>query len=155
MIANLFPFDIEEIVMRRALIALLSVLIVGCSESTPSELAELVIRTQFRDVPPDSVACISVDGHDAGQHLLASLTNIGVKVVPESACEYVANPAQGSYEIHTRQKAVLVYITTRLDKGEVEYLSRYHAKWAMNIVLRIHQENGAWRIVDVVKREAA
>lgn len=142
--------------MRPALIALLCVLVVGCSKSTPPQLAELVIRSEFRDVPPDSVACISVDGQDADGRLLGSLGNIGAKeVVPGSACVYVASPSEGSYEIKTGSKAVLIDVTTRLDQGEAEYLSRYHAKWALRVVLKVRQGNGQWRIVDVVKREAA
>src|SRR5688572_18534248 len=104
--------------MRFTLQTLLCLLVVGCSKNTPSELAGLVIRTQFHDVPPDSVACISVDGHDADEQLLHALGDLGVKVVPGSACVYVANPGEGSYESETRRKAVLVDVTTRLDQGE-------------------------------------
>lgn len=131
------------------------VLVAGCTRNMPDELAELVIRTQFTDVPPDSVACISVEGHDAGKHLLSALGDLGVKVVPESACVYVSHPGEGSYERATGRKAVLIYITADLDRDEVEYLSRYHAKWALRVLVRVRHENGHWRILEVLEREAA
>lgn len=145
----------SEFTMRLALVVLVSVLVGGCSKATPLELAELVIRSQFRDVPADAVACISVDGRDADEQLLSALKNIGSEVMPGSACVYVADPSRGSYERKSGRKAVIVEVVTRPDQGEAEYLSRYHAKWAMRVVLKVRHENGVWRVVDVVLREAA
>lgn len=141
--------------LRIAAIVLLSAIGPGCSKGTPPELAEMVIRAQHFDAPPDSVACISVDGRDADARLLRALSGVAAKVVPESECTYVADPSKGSRENQTGRSAVLVYVTTRPDRDEAEYLGRYHAKWAMHVVMRVRHENGGWRIVEVVKREAA
>jgi hypothetical protein len=153
--STLMQLSIYTFVMRAAVAALLSVMVTGCSKSTPPELAELVIRTQHSDVPPDAVACISVDGSDADARLLVALSGIAKKVVPESACTYVADPSRGSRENQTGRSAVLVYVTTHPDRDEAEYLGRYHAKWAMRVVMKVQRDNDEWRIVGIVKREAA
>ena len=141
--------------VRVGFTVLLSVLVVGCSRGTPSELAEMVIRSQFSDVPSDSVACISVDGHDADQNLLTAVASIAPRVVPASACVYVADPNKGSYERESGQRAVLIDVTATLDRDEAQYLSRFHAKWGMRVLLHVRKENGSWRIVDVLEHEAA
>lgn len=143
--------------MRRLRFVRLTFLLIvaGCTKSTPSELAALVIRAEFRDVPSDAVACISVDGHDADIELLRALNGIGAPVVPGSKCTYVGTPSQGSHERDSGRPAVLVDVTSHLDRDEVVYVSRHHAKWGMRVVLRVHKENGTWKIVDVVENESA
>jgi hypothetical protein len=146
----------ERIMMHLRFIWLTVVLVVaGCAKSTPSDLAALVIRTEFRDVPPGAVACISVDGHDADSNLLHNLDGIGAPVIPGSRCTYVATPSQASHERDSNRPAVLVDVTSHLDRDEVVYVSRHHAKWAMRVVLKVRKENGTWKIVDTVEREAA
>jgi hypothetical protein len=129
------------------------ILVVGCARSTPSDLAALVIRTQFRDVPAGAVACISVDGHDADKDLLHDLEGIGAPVVPASKCTQVG--LHPSYERDSGRPAVQVDVTSHLDRDEVVYFSRYHAKWAMRVVVKVRRAKGTWTIVEVVEREAA
>jgi len=127
----------------------------GCAKSTPSDLAALVIRTQwthFGDVPPGAVACISVDGNDADAALLHDLEKTAVPVVPGSKCTY---SMQGSYEHGSNRPALLVDVTSHLDRDEVVYDSRHHGKWGLHIVLKVREVNGSWTIVKVLEQWAA
>jgi hypothetical protein len=112
----------------------------------------MVIRTQwtqFHDVPPGAVGCISVDGHDADEALLHALEGTGVSVVPGSQCTWDTTP--GSHVRDSSQPALLVNIRSHLYRGEVVYHSQYNMKWGSHIVLKVRRENGAWTIIKVLE----
>jgi hypothetical protein len=130
----------------------------GCARNTPPDLAELVIRQeysgmgQYLEMPSNAAACISVDGRDANEKLLAELRDIAASVVPSSSCLESKNLRDGRSERGTGRKAIRVEVV-RLGRERVQYLGYRDVRSAMRVILKVREENGAWRIVEVVSRE--
>jgi len=126
----------------------------------PRELAALVVRSEYPEsgkyfeLPANAAICISVDGRDADEKLLASLRGLATSVVPLSRCVYVADPRDGSYEIGSRRPAVLIKVVM-LGPDQVQYSSYRHLKWGTNVILKVHKAGEAWRIDSVLTREVA
>jgi hypothetical protein len=146
----------REIVSSYAIcIGIFLMLVGGCSTTTPDSLAELVLREMMDEIPSDFVACVSIDGLDADETLLRTLRGSTRVVVPASECVWVLDANKGSYEKASGRKAMLINARVNLARDEVEYIARHHGRWATMITLRVKEEQGRWKIMEVIKYEEA
>jgi len=139
---------------RITLLVLAIVLLGACSSATPDALAQTVLKQQLADIDASFVLCIAVDSKDPDSVLLASLHEPDRVIVPASECVWVMG-AEGSYHQPSGKKAMLVNVAADRSRGEVQYEARYHGKWATYRTLKVSEEQGHWRVIEVLKDERA
>jgi hypothetical protein len=126
-------------------------LVSGCSHGTPPALAQAVLRRQLPDWPSEFLLCVSVDGADADMGLLADIRKENRAAVAGSECKY---DLSGSYHRASGRKAVLMNVTQD-SRHEVRFEARHAGKWGEFLTFEVQQSDSGWRIVRVLKHEAA
>jgi hypothetical protein len=140
-----------EMRMRYLAIAITAVVAAGCARSTPFDLADVVFRRELAQLSADFVPCLSVDGVDADAKLLESIRKLRPDAVVGSECVYGIG---GSYHRASSRKAMLMDMK-RLSSAEVEYVGRHSGRWADFITLEVREDGDGWKVLRVIKHEAA
>ena len=120
---------------------------------TPDTLALLILNSESSMRAP-AVLCVAVDGKDPSANVLAGLQRPSRTVVPASQCVRVANPASGSYHRPSGAKAFLLDVSgfrQGADAAQIRFNAFHSAKSATSKTLEVHQENGAWEIVRMLR----
>lgn len=142
--------------LRAVVIAGVMVMVSGCERPTPPELAQVVLWKALEKIPADFVVCVSIDDHDADVAALRSAIDRPVQtLVPASECEWVRDVSKGSYHRASGKKAVLLDIKSNPSRTEVDVVARHSGLWGTTSKLKVSDDGGMWRILEVLKEEHA
>lgn len=140
-----------EIRVKHLAVAIIGVVAAGCARSTPSALADVVFQRELAHLPAEFVPCLAVDGKDADEKLLSSIRKLRPDAVLGSECAYSMG---GAYHRASSRKAMLMEMK-RLSSTEVEYVGRHSGRWADFITLEVREGADGWKVLRVIKHEAA
>jgi hypothetical protein len=137
--------------MKYLPVVIVAVVAAGCARSTPSALADVVFRRELAQLPAEFVPCLSVDGKDADTKLLDEIRKLRPDAVLGSECIYDLG---GSYHRASSRKAMMMDIK-RLSSTKVEYVGRHNRRWADFVTLEVREGGDGWKVLRVIKHEAA
>lgn len=119
-------------------------------------VAQAVLAKELPDVVATPVACLAVDGADAGTAVRDALRpRENLTIVPASHCQRIANEDVGSVHPNSKQPATIVEVSnfrpTAPDAGTVEYSAYHHRMLARYKTLEVRRIDGRWQVVRTVK----
>lgn len=104
------------------------------------------------------VLCLSVDGHDAPQEVIAQVAHKPFTTVAGSHCQRIADSDRGSVLPQTGQPALLIDVTrfkaSAPDAGTVEATAYHHQMYGSYKTLEVRRVAGAWRVTRTLKHVA-
>ena len=120
---------------------------------TPDDLAVLILDSEASMRAP-AVLCVSVDGGDASEALMARIRRPSRKVVPASQCVRVANAASGSYHRPSGARAFLLDVSgfrQGADTAQVRFNAFHSTQAATSKTLEVRDAEGKWEIVRLLR----
>lgn len=124
---------------------------------TPESLALVVFAHELGS--EKMVLCLSIDDVDASGAVVAAMGDPGHEVMPASQCIREYDPDKGSLHAASGRPALLATVrsfkATAPDEGTVEFEAFHHGEFAHYKTLQVRREEGAWRVVKVLRHVAS
>ncbi|MET4730626.1 hypothetical protein ABIE09_004446 [Lysobacter enzymogenes] len=124
----------------------------GSVAATPRALAQAVFAAQLAEADQPT-QCLRLDRGDAPRALLSALTRPGLRLLPASQCEEIADDS-GS-RARDGQPAELIELRafrpTSKDAGTIEYSAYFNRSVAVYKTLAVERVDGTWRVVKTLK----
>jgi len=121
------------------------------------QVATAVFTQEIREAQLP-VLCLSVDGHDAPQDVIANVARKPFTTVAGSHCERIADSDRGSRLPVNGQPALLLDVTrfraSGPDTATVEFSAYHHQLYGSYKTLEVRRINNAWKVTKTLKHVA-
>jgi len=125
----------------------------GSVAATPRALAQAVFAAQLAEADQPT-QCLRLDRGDAPRALLTALARPGLRLLPASQCEEIADDDRGSRARDGKPAEVIelrAFRPTSKDAGTIEYSAYYSRSVAVYKTLAVERVDGVWRVAKTLK----